>query len=96
VSNVVSANLLACQTPDVGGQVFNASCGARNSLLDLVARLEALMPEANIRVTHLDPQPGDVRHSQAGIQKARDLLGYEPLVDFDAGLARTLEWYAPR
>ena len=43
---------------------------------------------------HADFRPGDVRHSLADIERAKQLLGYAPIVDFRAGLAETLEWYA--
>ena len=92
VSNVVAANLLACESLQVIGQVLNASCGERYTLLDLVSQMEPFFPGKDLRVDHLDPQPGDVRHSQADIQKARRLLGYEPLVDFEEGLAKTVKF----
>ena len=40
-----------------------------------------------------DPRKGDVRDSQATIEKAKTLLGYEPIVPFEEGLKRTIEWY---
>jgi UDP-glucose 4-epimerase len=90
VSNVVAAVLLACQAPAAAGQVINISCGERYSLLDLVSYLKPLLTGHSLRVEHLDPRPGDVRHSQGDIQKARLLLGYEPLVELDAGLVQTV------
>jgi nucleoside-diphosphate-sugar epimerase len=95
VSNVVAANLLACQANDAPGQVMNISCGQRYSLLDLVARLEQLL-DRPLQVQHSESRPGDVKHSQADIGKANQLLGYEPLVDFETGLAKTLEWHQSR
>ena len=93
VSNVVEANLLACESDAAVGQVLNASCGERYSLLDLIARLQELLNGAPLQVRHSDPAPGDVRHSQADISRARQLLGYAPRVDFASGLRRTVEWY---
>jgi nucleoside-diphosphate-sugar epimerase len=92
VSNVVAAVLLACQAPTAAGQVINISCGERHSLLDLTGHLKPLFPAKSLCVEHLDPRSGDVRHSQGDIQKARLLLGYEPLVDFEEGLAKTVEF----
>ena len=41
----------------------------------------------------MDPRPGDVRHSLAAIERAKDILGYEPVVKFEEGLRRAIEWY---
>ena len=47
----------------------------------------------SVEPTHVEPRAGDVRDSQADISKARRLLGYEPIVSFEEGLSRTVEWY---
>jgi UDP-glucose 4-epimerase len=94
IDNVVHGNLLAC-TADrerVAGQVMNLACGDRISLLELVATLNKLLGKA-IEPNFADPRPGDVKHSRADIHKAGQLLGYEPVVSFEEGLARTLEWF---
>jgi UDP-glucose 4-epimerase len=92
VENVVRANLLALDAPDVGGQVFNVACGERITLLDMIAILNGLAGR-ELPVEHEPARPGDVRHSLADIGKARRLLGYAPEVGFAEGLARTFAWY---
>ncbi len=92
IDNVVHGNLLAAQAPDAPGEVINMATGGQISLLDLMNKLNALLG-TEIQPVHQDPRPGDVRHSRAGIEKARDLLDFAPVVDFDAGLARTLDFY---
>jgi len=92
IDNVVHGNLLACHTPGVAGEVFNIACGGQSNLLDMVAILNRLLGKT-IEPRFTDPRPGDVRHSRASIDKARRMLGYEPLVSFEEGLARTLAWY---
>ncbi|HET8627695.1 MAG TPA: SDR family oxidoreductase [Thermomicrobiales bacterium] len=92
VDNVVAANLLAAEAPPEVSGYFNVACGDRVSLLDLVARLNALLGTA-IPARHGPPRPGDVRDSQADIGTIRRLLGYEPVVGFDEGLARTLAYF---
>ncbi|MEW5958067.1 MAG: SDR family oxidoreductase [Chloroflexota bacterium] len=92
VANVVAANLLACQAPAAPGQVINASCGQRYSLLDLATRLEQLF-DRTLEVEYLEPRAGDVKHSQADISRAGQILGYEPAVDFETGLSMTVDWY---
>jgi UDP-glucose 4-epimerase len=90
VANAVAANLRALRAPrPLGGEALNVGTGRRISLLDLVATLNAVLG------THLDPefQPpraGDVRDSQASLDRIRAALGYEPIGDFEGGLRRTL------
>jgi nucleoside-diphosphate-sugar epimerase len=91
VSNVVDGVLRACEA-DASGRVINVATGGRvsiNQLFRTVARLVG---------TSLDPiyaeaRAGDVRHSQAAIELAKGLLGYEPLIGFEEGLRRTVDWY---
>lgn len=88
VDNVVHANVAASTSPVAAGQVFNIACGERWSLMELLKRLEsALQREAT--VVFRDRRVGDVKHSQASIEKARQLLGYSPAIDFDEGIKRT-------
>ena len=76
----------------MGGQVFNVACGDRitvNSMLQQINRITG----RDISPIHADPRPGDIKHSQADITRAREYLGYEPKVTFEEGLRRTIEWY---
>lgn len=80
------------------GEVFNVAYGARTTLLELVHVLReemARMDEAIGRVepVHVAERAGDVRDSLADISKARELLGYEPMIDLRTGLRRALPWY---
>jgi UDP-glucose 4-epimerase len=92
VSDVVDANLLATEAKHVSGKVYNIACGRRSSLLELVAKINALLG-TNIKPRHDEARPGDVRHSQADISRARADLGFEPSVSMDEGLRRTLEYF---
>lgn len=93
VGNVVEANLLACHAKDLGGGVFNIACGVRFTLLDLLEVLECITGKpAQPRFD--PPQPGDIRHSVAAIEKARDRLNYAPHVGFEDGLRKTVDFYA--
>ena len=95
VADVVQANLRAAEAPGVRGKVYNIACGRRISLLQLVAHLNALLG-TNIKPAHTASRAGDVRHSQAGIERAREELGYEPTTDIMTGLRRCLEWWQQR
>jgi UDP-N-acetylglucosamine/UDP-N-acetylgalactosamine 4-epimerase len=100
VENVVQANLLAALSPraDAMNQVYNVAVGDRTSLNMLFFALrELLQPYSEsvrrARPRYLDFRPGDVRHSQADVSKARLLLGYEPTHPMRKGLEEAMCWY---
>jgi len=92
VANVVDGVLRACAAPGVSGEVINVATGGRISLNELFRQMRALIG-ADVEPTDTDGRAGDVRDSRADISKARRLLGYEPIVSFEEGLRRTVEWY---
>jgi len=92
VANVVEANILAAAAPDAAGQVINVACGESISVNQL-ARAIADALGSDIEPAHTDPRPGDILHSRADISRARRLLGYEPAVGFEEGLAATCAWF---
>lgn len=94
VTNVVEANLLACHAPaeQAAGAVFNIGCGTATSILELWQRIADLVG-AEVEPLHNAARAGDVRHSLASIDQARDLLGYSPTVNLEAGLHRTIAYY---
>jgi UDP-glucose 4-epimerase len=92
VSNVVEANLLACGIPGVAGEVFNIACGDRFSLLDLLRSLQEIMG-VSIEPKFEPGRPGDVRHSQAGIEKIRSAMGFKVVQDFRSGLEETVQHF---
>jgi UDP-glucose 4-epimerase len=95
IDNVVHGNLLATKAPDAAGQMMNLATGGRVTLLELVVKLNRLLG-TSYQPNLTDPRPGDILHSRAGIDKARDLLDFAPIVDFDTGLARTVAWFRSR
>jgi len=95
VADVVDGVLRACQAPGAAGETINVATGGRISLNHLFAELRALTGAA-VEPAYGDSRPGDVKHSQADISKARRLLGYQPTVPFEEGLKRTLDWYRTR
>jgi UDP-glucose 4-epimerase len=91
VSNVVAANLAAYRSPTpLGGAVLNVGTGRRISLLDLVAAINDILG-TDITPDLQPARTGDVRDSQASLERIRDVLGYTPAVDFEDGLRRTIE-----
>lgn len=92
IDNVVHGNLLALIAPDAVGQTMNLATGGRITLIELVAKINAILG------THTEPifepaRAGDIKHSRASVEKAAELLDFAPIVDFDTGLARTIAWF---
>jgi len=93
VANVVDGVLRCCDAPKVAGEMMNLATGGRISLNDLLKTMNQIQG-TSLKATYQPPRAGDVRDSQADITKARTLLGYTPIVNFEEGLRRTLEWCA--
>ena len=93
VQNVVEANLLSCKAPGVAGQVFNVACGDRITVNSMLQQINKITGK-DIAPIYAEPRAGDIKHSQAEISRAKELLGYQPKVTFEEGLSRTIEWYA--
>ena len=94
IDNVVHANLLAAEAPaeKVSGQMMNAATGSRitlNQTFRILSDLTGYKGEP----AYGPARTGDIKDSLADIAKAKDRLGYQPLVDFREGLRRTVEWY---
>lgn len=92
VRDVVQANMIAAVHDAAVGQVFNVGTGRSieiNTLWETIASLAQcrLSPDCG------DPRPGDIVHSLADIDKARQSLGFDPAVSMEHGLAQTLRWY---
>ena len=92
IDNVAQGNLLACKAPKAVGETLNLAAGGRIVLNDLVAQLNAILG-SDLTPIYAAERPGDILHSQADISKARALLGFVPVVSFEEGLRRTVDWY---
>jgi nucleoside-diphosphate-sugar epimerase len=94
VENAVSANLLALHAPaeKVAGRVFNVACGERHTLNETYEILAKLTDFSKPPI-YGPVRTGDIQNSLADISAAREAFGYEPLVSFEEGLRRTVEWY---
>ena len=94
VHNAVHANLLAARsTTPIKGQVINVACGVRIDLNTLAPMMCEIFDRPDLKPTYAPERAGDVKHSQADLTKAKQLLGYQPIVDFRSGLESTLGWY---
>ncbi len=94
VDNAVHANLLAARRNDpLKGEVVNVGCGARVTVLELAQQMAQQWGGPLLEPTFGPDRAGDVKHSLADLSRTRQLLKYEPIVDFTTGLAQTVQWY---
>ncbi len=92
VENAVAATVAASTALEAAGEVINVACGRQTSIAQLAAIIDRIVGRQT-PIVYLAPREGDVRYSLADISKARRLLGYEPAVDVEEGLRRTVDWY---
>lgn len=93
IENVIEANLKACLAPhEAAGEAYNIAYGGREYLIDIYYGLcEAL--DKKIEPIFGPDRPGDIKHSNADISKAKEMLGYAPEWDFKKGIKAAIEWY---
>src|SRR5262245_30377974 len=92
IENVVRATLLACEAPAASGKVVNVGTGERISLNQTLELLREISGNA-LEAKYEPAREGDIRDSQADLTLSRELLGYDPTVNFSEGLHRTFAWY---
>lgn len=100
VANIVQLNLLAATTQEErsANQIFNAAVGDRTTLNQLFFLLKSGLSSFSNRSDDMQPiyrdfRSGDVRHSLANIEKAKNYLGYEPTHRIKEGITEAMEWY---
>jgi UDP-N-acetylglucosamine 4-epimerase len=100
IDNVIQMNVLAMNTKDneAINQVYNTACGERTTLNQLDLYLKEYLSEydpviANISAIYGDNRIGDIPHSLASIEKAKNLLGYDPKFNVQTGLKEAVTWY---
>lgn len=93
IENVIEANLKACLAPEEAvGQVYNIAYGGREYLIDIYCGLTKALG-IELEPIFAPERPGDIRHSNADISKAKLLLGYSPEWSFDRGIQSAIKWY---
>lgn len=100
IDNVIQMNELAMttQNPDAVNTVFNTAYGDRNTLNDLVGYLKEFLSAHDPRIQEVaieygPNRAGDIPHSLASIDKAKELLGYDPQFSLQQGLKEAIDWY---
>ena len=93
IENVIEANLKACKaSSEVAGQAFNIAYGGREYLIDIYNGLCKALGR-NIEPIFGPDRAGDIKHSNADISKAKDMLGYDPSWSFEKGIEAAIKWY---
>ena len=92
VGDVVTGVLRASEAPNIAGDVINVAVGGRISLLDLIRTLQDILKQ-KAEPTFGPPREGDVRDSQADVEKARRHLQFAPQTSFEDGLRQTVAWF---
>ena len=93
IENVIEANLRACKaSSEVAGEAFNIAYGGREYLIDVYYSL------CNALGKYIEPifgpdRKGDIKHSNADISKAKEMIGYDPSWSFERGIEAAIEWY---
>lgn len=93
IENVIEANLKACKaSSEVAGEAFNIAYGGREYLIDVYHSLCKALGK-NIEPIFGADRKGDIKHSNADISKAKEMLGYNPSWSFEKGIEAAIEWY---
>lgn len=93
IENVIEANLKACNAShEAAGQAYNIAYGGREFLIDIYTQLLNAL-EKDIQPIFGPNRKGDIKHSNADITKAKELLGYDPDWSFERGIEAAIQWY---
>ena len=93
IENVIEANLKACLAPSsAAGEAYNIAYGGREYLIDIYYGLPKAL-EVDVEPNFGPDRAGDIKHSNADISKAKELLGYDPDWSFERGIEAAIEWY---
>ena len=100
IDNVVQMNLRCIQTDneDALNEVYNTAVGDRTTIKDMAELLRQYLAEydpeiAKVEIKHGPNRQGDVPHSLASIEKAKEKLNYQPTHEFSQGLKEAVNWY---
>ncbi|MEC2159785.1 SDR family oxidoreductase [Virgibacillus halodenitrificans] len=93
IENVIEANLKACNaTHEAAGQAYNIAFGGREYLIDIYMQLLNALGK-DIQPFFGPDRKGDIKHSNADISKAKEMIGYNPEWNFERGITEAIDWY---
>jgi len=93
IENVIEANLKACLAPsESAGEAYNIAYGGREYLINVYNSLSSALGK-EIVPNYGPDRAGDIKHSNANVDKAKQMLGYSPDYSFEKGIREAIEWY---
>jgi nucleoside-diphosphate-sugar epimerase len=92
IDNVMNANWLAANAKETRGEAINISTKDAVTVNTVVSTIAELLGK-DIAPKYLPPRFGDIKHSLADVSRAKEVIGYEPLVTFDEGIRKAIDWY---
>jgi len=92
VQDVAQASILALHAKNAAGEEFNVATGKSTTINQLAGTLLNITGQTHLQPRHLEPRPGDIKHSYADISKAKKVLTYTPEINLKEGLNRLVEW----
>jgi UDP-N-acetylglucosamine/UDP-N-acetylgalactosamine 4-epimerase len=93
IENVIEANLKACKAShEAAGHAYNIAFGGREFLIDIYQKLLKAL-DKDIQPVYGSIRKGDIKHSNADISKAKEMLKYNPTWSFEQGIFEAIEWY---
>lgn len=92
IDNIVHANLLAARAPQTKGQMINVACGEVITINEIIDLINDYLGK-EVKPKYVPQRKGDVKHSIADITMAKKVIGFEPVIDFHAGLKKAIDWY---
>jgi nucleoside-diphosphate-sugar epimerase len=92
IENVIKANLLAADAPQLRGEVINVACGEHITVNEIIRLINQSLGK-NVKPNYVPTRPGDIKHSWADINLAKKVIGYTPVVNFANGLQKAIGWY---
>ncbi len=93
IENVLNANWLAANAKETHGEAVNISTSNAVTVNTVVKTIGKLLGKEDIKPVYAPARPGDIKHSLADIKRAQELIGYEPLITFEQGIAKAIDWY---
>lgn len=93
IDNVTKANWLAANAKETHGEAVNISTKNAVTVNTVVNTIRKLMGKEKIKPVYAPPRAGDIKHSLADVRRAKKIIGYEPFVSFEEGIAKAIDWY---
>ena len=93
IEEIVKANMLALNSKNASGDVFNIGTGTPTSINQIAETIKDALNKKDLKNKYADPRPTDIRHGYANIEKARKILGYNPNFSINEGIKQLVDWY---